>query len=359
MTKPAEKKRLLTGALAVCLLLLMITESEAASAGIKEGLSLCAHTVIPALFPFLVLSSLLTASGLVRPLGRLLSPLTRRLLGLGEEGASALLLGLFCGFPVGASVSRSLYLRGEITREEFSTLLPLANNPSSAFLIGGVGLSLFSSRAFGRTLYISTLLSALLTSIFLFRFRKKRKAKADEARKQEPLSEPLPTVSFPEAVAASARQMMTVCAFVVFFSALLSCLDEIFGSLLLSPSLRALICSLLELSSGMSEASLLPSLSAMLLCAFGAGWSGLSVHLQLRALTSDCPAPYGLYLLFKLLQGLLNLLLLRLFLFLFPFSLSPSLPAAVPPLTPFSAVSLGLFGAGIIFSFRKPKKSLK
>ena len=53
----------------------------AAAGGVLRGLSVCYETVIPALFPFLVLSRLLLESRAASALGLLLRPYTR-LLGL-------------------------------------------------------------------------------------------------------------------------------------------------------------------------------------------------------------------------------------------------------------------------------------
>ena len=53
--------------------LLVLRNSEAAVKYMGRGLSLCAETVIPSLFPFMVLSELLVASGAGEALGRLLA----------------------------------------------------------------------------------------------------------------------------------------------------------------------------------------------------------------------------------------------------------------------------------------------
>ena len=65
----------------------------AAAGGVLRGLSVCYETVIPALFPFLVLSRLLLESRAASALGLLLRPYTR-LLGLHSPKAPAAML---CG----------------------------------------------------------------------------------------------------------------------------------------------------------------------------------------------------------------------------------------------------------------------
>ena len=74
------------GALLLC--------SQAALESARAGLSLCAQMIVPSLLPFFMLSSLLQQLGLPGILGRLLSPVTQKLFGIGGAGASALLLAL-------------------------------------------------------------------------------------------------------------------------------------------------------------------------------------------------------------------------------------------------------------------------
>ena len=84
--------------LALCgVLVLFLTKAGAVRAAAAEALGLCARSVIPALFPFLGVSSLLLSLGL----GELLSPmpagLMEPLFRVDGVGSSALLLGLIGG----------------------------------------------------------------------------------------------------------------------------------------------------------------------------------------------------------------------------------------------------------------------
>ena len=90
----------------------------AAAGGVLRGLSVCYETVIPALFPFLVLSRLLLESRAASALGLLLRPYTR-LLGLHSPKApAAMLCGVLGGFAGGAKAVDVLYRTGELTAAE-------------------------------------------------------------------------------------------------------------------------------------------------------------------------------------------------------------------------------------------------
>ena len=73
------KQKLARGAgilLAAAFLLGLARAPEVCAGAVREGLSLCLSTLIPALFPFFAVSGLLTRLGAVDRLGRLMAPVT-------------------------------------------------------------------------------------------------------------------------------------------------------------------------------------------------------------------------------------------------------------------------------------------
>ena len=130
-----------------------------------EALALCGRSVVPALFPFLVLSSLLVSLGfgeLVSPyLAGLMTPLFR----LPGCASSALLLGLAGGYPIGAQTAARLYQEGSLTRGEAERLLAFCNNSNPVFLISVLGAGVFGSVRAGVWLWLIHILAALLTGL--------------------------------------------------------------------------------------------------------------------------------------------------------------------------------------------------
>ena len=119
-------KKWLFPAAAACsgvLALLLLTCGNTAAQGVRDGISLCLASVIPALFPFFVAAQLLTALGAAEVLGRAAGPLFRRLFCIDGAGAAAFLLGL---------LGRFCRLRLLLRR-----------------LLGGLGLCLFLSGLLG------------------------------------------------------------------------------------------------------------------------------------------------------------------------------------------------------------------
>ncbi len=312
---------LLFGVFAIFCLLLILRNTEVAVDYMTRGLLLCARTVIPSLFPFMILSELILSSRfLERPLAVTCAPL-RRLLRLPSAGCAAILLGLLCGFPVGARCAIAAYERGELSRTECERVLGCASPPSSAFVIGAVGVSLWESRALGTVLYLAVVLSSLLTGI-LTAGRQPRREHSDAPAVGERARGGV--THFTQAVRASTESMLLICAYVVFFSALTGTLGQVLCTLGATETLRGTLTALFEMSSGVSALSALKSTTAaVILSAAALGWSGLSVHCQMLALCNGHKLSLRVYFVSKLLQAALCALMLALLLYFFPALLSP------------------------------------
>ena len=297
-------------------LALILRNSDVAIEYMSAGLRLCAVTVIPSLFPFMVLSDLVVSSGAATLLGRLLGRPMRFLFGVSGEGGCAVILGALCGFPIGAKTAVAVYDSGRISKWELERLLTFSNIPSSAFIISAVGVSLFGSRAFGYTLYAATLISAAIVGIAQNIFsRKKESPRAEERLPRQPSSRGggLCVGDFTGAVTSSAMGIIKICAFVVFFSAFLGTLSSALDAVTLPPQLSALVFGLFELTGGMAEAAALPYEHGTLIAAFISGWSGFSVHFQIMSICSDRGISFKPYFAAKLAQGVVAAALVFLF----------------------------------------------
>ena len=110
----------------------------------KDGLSLCFNIILPSLFPFFVLSSLLVELGFARYLGKFLEGLMRPLFNVSGACSLAFALGFIGGYPTGAKTAIAIYEKGLCTKTEGERLLSFCNNSGPAFILGVVGAGVFS-----------------------------------------------------------------------------------------------------------------------------------------------------------------------------------------------------------------------
>lgn len=139
----------------------------------KDGLSLCGNVILPSLFPFFVLSSLVVELGMSRCLGRLFQPVMAPLFRVNGACASAVALGFIGGYPVGARTAIALYESGQCSRTEPSGCWPSATTPAPPSFWGWWGPGVFGSGAAGLLLYLAHVAASLLVGV-LFRFYRYR-----------------------------------------------------------------------------------------------------------------------------------------------------------------------------------------
>ena len=288
------------------LLILLLKNSDLAMDGVRHGLSLCANTLFPSLFPFLVLSELLIRWHADEVLGRWFSRPVSALFGLSPGGATTLLLGALCGFPVGTTVAVSLVERGQMSRAELDRLMLFANNPSSGFLISAVGEALFGNRGAGVALLLITWLSAACVGVFLRlvcgSVRDTEEAHTAHQSATSSISD------FTGSVTGAFAALLQVFSFVIFFSCVAGCLAPMIEALSLPRAAGVLLYGLLEMTSGISAAvTSLPPAAAFRAAAFFSSFAGLSVCLQLFSVAQRHTPRLAPYLAARVAQGALAL----------------------------------------------------
>lgn len=305
----------------------------------REGLELCAGVMIPSLFPFFVMSNLFIRRNYHQYVTSALRPLMGPLFGLSGSAAGALALGAVGGYPIGAATAFRLYDRGELSAGQTSRLLMFCNNAGPGFIFGVVGMGLLGSVRAGALLYGIHLLSAVLIGAAIHAFADRPQvapaAGGAAASAAEPPAESFP-VSFVESVREAAEAMLNVCAFLVFFSVILSFLRTSFlwngacrglhAAFGIQPSVTdALLDGTMELSTGISCLKQAGGTeSAQMVCSLLLlGWGGLCVHCQVLSLRGGRSVPMGPYFAGKAAQAVVSVLVLLLF------RLQPILGAAI------------------------------
>ena len=147
------------------LLVWFLADAGAVRDSVAEALALCARSVVPSLFPFLVASSALLALGFGELAAPWLAGLMEPLFRVPGAGSAALVLGLVGGYPIGAKTAADLYRENLVSREEAERLLAFCNNSNPVFLISVLGVGVFGSVRAGVWLWLIHVLSALLTGL--------------------------------------------------------------------------------------------------------------------------------------------------------------------------------------------------
>ena len=249
---------------------LLILDSRCAAQSVSEGLELCLRTVIPALFPLFVLSSVLLPQ-----LARVRFPAGfSRFLGIPGGCEGIFLLGCVGGFPLGARCIAQAVENSALSRRDGTRMLGLCSNCGPAFLFG-ILPSVFEQPLAPLGIFCIQLETALLTAALW-------PGKSDRRG-----SFSLPPVSLSDAVRGAVRSVGTVCAWILLASVPAGFLRRWLFPFL--PQTLQLLCTgVLELTAGCLELSRCsdPGLRLVLGCGFVC-FGGVSVLLQIRGV---CPS---------------------------------------------------------------------
>lgn len=306
-----KTKRLfyILGALGIFAALLIFT--EAASAAVKDGLNMCAGVIIPSLFPFFAATNLINELGISKLVGNALSPLSAKLFGVSGQGATAFIIGVTGGYPLGAAYIAGLRRQQVISADEASRLLIFCNNSGPAFIIGAAGIGIFKSSPVGFFLYAVHILAALIWGVILNNGKSGDICYDSDVLEKKSVAEAVTT-----AIKKSAEATINICAFITAFSALNGILDAtgLFSSIAGEVSYhtgaelswcRALLAGFLELGNGIgSMYGLSISPLNLALASVILSWGGLSVHFQTFSMVSGTDIKTARYMVGRFLIAL-------------------------------------------------------
>lgn len=353
----------------------------------KNGLKLWVNNVVPAIFPFFIATELLSYTNIIPSLGKYLQKIMYPLFRVPGEGSFALLMGIISGYPIGAKIVTKFRENGTCSREECERLLAFTNNSGPLFILGTVGISLFSDTSIG-ILLLATHLLACISVGLLFRFWKSSTTPPSSTSSSKINTKSVSFSNLGEvlgnSITSAISTVLMIGGFIVLFSVVISILEQsgiisIFSNLL-EPILYTLhlssdfanpiINGFLELTNGVKQISQISyrAISVNItICSFLLGFGGISVLLQVFSIVSKTDISIFPYFIGKLLQGTLAAFYTSLILHycpIFNLDLSPvstTTASLIPSTFPLSSFLLGiiLFFLVITFIFLQKKQEWK
>lgn len=274
--------------------------------GINKGMGYTVRIIIPSLFPYMVLSSFIIRSGTDVIIGRISIPLTK-LLALPESAGAAVLLSLIGGFPVGAKCVSLLYKEGRLNKEQANRMMCFCVCPGPAFLITALGCIMLGNVQSGIIIYISQILSSLITGTALgifFRFTD-RSDKCSKGAMNIKTTDIISCIT--GAVTDGAESIINMSAMIIFFSVFENALRNLITALTGSDSgslISAVTACFLEVTGGcqaVKDAAL--PLYFFSVCV---GFGGMCVHFQIFGVLEDVPVSRLKYLIFRVFNAVLS-----------------------------------------------------
>ena len=281
-----------------------------------RGLTLFASNVLPAMFPFLFLNTMLSNTKAIPFINKAFEKPVNKIFGVVKEGAFVLISALICGYPVGAVTTARLYENGDITSEDVRSFLPFTSLAGPVFILSTVS-SVFGDKNVGLVVLISHYVGTFINGL-LWRFVSHTRARKRNHIENDVVINTSSILSadfeksgghnlLGEAVTSSALSMLTVGGYIVLFGLVVDtfALLPFWGDL--PAILRVLFTLPIEMTRGVVEASTLASLPlAVGFSTLSVTFGGLSVLAQQYHFLSRCNCGVFDLILPKISQGILG-----------------------------------------------------
>ncbi|PWM71601.1 MAG: hypothetical protein DBX59_08515 [Bacillota bacterium] len=310
-----KHKNALFSLLAVLAMAIFALSSETYAAATLDGIKLWAFNIVPSVFPYFVLTALLTSLGSAARLASKCSALTKRLFGCGGMSGYAFFIAAVSGYPAGSKITAELYLKRLVSREDAYKMSGFCAAASPLFILGTTGAMLLKNRAAGLAILCAHLFSVLFTAFLL---RGKRKT-VDDAPPSPPAAGNADNMLY-EAVYDSVISLLVLGGIVTVYFVLIRMLENcgafylpvrlftlIFGEETLA---RGFVYGLVECTAGVSCAA--NSLSTLKIPAVGflISFGGLSVMTQSLIFLKKAKIKTARFFLSKLLHAAFTFIIL-------------------------------------------------
>ena len=299
-------------------MLIIISNPQKFTSGTINGLKLFFFSVLPGLFPFMILTKLLTEIGLLFKITSKMNKFSNKLFGTPGVSIYAFFMSILSGYPIGAKIISDLYQKQLISEEDAKRMSVFCTTSGPIFVIGAVGMGMFKSYKIGVILYFSHIVSSLVLGI-IFNLLSKHKTSCS-ATIETPLKKENIISSV---VSETINSLFVVGAYITIFYLITELLNafNIIDTLtkFLSPFLsrlgisktntKGLIYGLIEVTRGAKELSQTFSPTSIALAAGILSFSGLSIIMQSLAFLKTCKIKAHSFVFAKCVHMILSILI--------------------------------------------------
>ncbi len=280
-----------------CLSTSLIVFSRESNSGAIDGLKLCYNVVIPSLFPFTVFSLIIFESGFFDRLN----------INKNFEELFIFFLSSIGGFPVGAKIINNAYKRKSLSTKNAELMLGYCVSSGPSFIIISLGSQILNNKPIGYILFISNLTANLIIMISFSKFKEKSIALIKSKSDVKPFSEIFVNSTYDATVS-----IISICAYVTLFSTIISVINKMLGE---NP-IKKFLLPLLEITNGVTLTDNIYYIAFLL------GFGGICVHIQILTMCSDLKPNYLKFFAFRIIHGILLVIITKLFLSLLKIDVS-------------------------------------
>lgn len=277
---------------------------------IINSINIWVNNLIPSIFPFLLITSLLYNYGLIDLLSNIFGKTIKKIYNLEEKAAYAIISSMFSGYPSGSKYTKELLNDEEISLKSANHLITFTSFSNPLFVILVIGETLLNNKKLGIYIFIIHLISGLLTGILFIEKDNKSSIKKERIKNRKPFIEVL-IINIRETF----KILLNMLGIMIFFRMIITILNKMIKNTLI----KLLLEGLLEMTTGIidiTKVNIHLKLKSALI-GFFISFGGLSIHFQTKSIIDGSGIKYYKYFIARLIHSLLCFILIIIFYNLF------------------------------------------
>ena len=295
-------KKILSNILIFSTIFYLLMHSKTLVISISQSTNIFLTKLIPALFPYLLITEILINSGRVNNLSYGLSGLFKKVFRIPKNTTATVIIGFLLGYPNSAKYILNLYNEKQIDSSVATKLVAFTSNANLSYIIATVGISIFKSIEVGILLAISHFLSAIIIGIFFTPSYNNIIIQQTNIN-----SNSFKKIYSPfELLYISIYGTLKTLAFVFSYTVIFSLVPTlIFSDFSIPATLKAVIVGIFEISSGINNIYLLDIsiTSKLLLTSFILSFSSFMILIQIFSFVFKAKVKFKDLVKYKVLQG--------------------------------------------------------
>lgn len=283
----------------------LLIHSKLVVASISESTSLFISKLLPALFPYILITELLINSGKTKDLAYGISYAISKLFHVPINCSTAVIIGFLLGYPNSAKYILNLYNTKQIDSKTATKLVAFTSNANMSYIIATIGIRMFKSFEIGIILTISHFLSAVIIGIMY-----KPIINNNIIQQTNINSNSFEKIYSPfELLYISISGTLKTLAYIFSYTVIFSLIPQVvFSDLNLPQILTAIMTGIFEISNGINSIYLLniPLNLKLALTSFILSFSSLMILMQIFSFVHKTKVKFKDLLKYKFLQGILS-----------------------------------------------------
>ncbi len=271
-------------------LIQLLIQKEGISLAIIYALRLWVNNLIPALFPFFIITDILINYNITSYIPKIIKDLCKHIFNITDNMLTIFLLSILSGFPSNARNTRALYDKKIIDCDEANHILMFSHFANPVFILTTIGVFFFHNQRMGIVLLTIHYLSNIMLGICLRNSFKHNEIKHYNSFKYQSFGN-----VFISSIKKAIDTIMIICGIVTVFLILATIIINTFDFNIYE---QVIIKGIMEITIGIQALSKLniglnyKLIMTSCFLAFG----GISVHIQVLSQIVDTKINYHYFL---------------------------------------------------------------